>query len=113
MVVVVPVVAVVSGKFGLKKLQLLEDIFMREIVYKTKGVCTKQIHLTVDNEILVKARFESGCDGNLQALSLLTEGMSVKEVIKRLKGIGCDGKSTSCPDQLARALEQMSNNGGE
>lgn len=78
---------------------------MEEIVYKTKGVCATRIYLTIKDEVLIKVRFESGCDGNLQAISRLVEGMSVAEVIKCLKGISCDGKSTSCPDQLARALE--------
>lgn len=49
--------------------------------------------------------FQDGCDGNLQGISRLVEGMPVREVIKRLKGISCDGKGTSCPDQLAKALE--------
>jgi uncharacterized protein (TIGR03905 family) len=80
---------------------------MEEVIYKTKGVCSTRIHLTVNEGILVKVRFESGCDGNLQAISRLVEGMPVAEVIKSFKGIGCDGKSTSCPDQLARALEAM------
>ena len=80
---------------------------MEELLYKTKGVCSTRIHLAIDNGLLVKVQFESGCDGNLQAISRLVEGMPVVEVIKKLKGIGCDGKNTSCPDQLARALETM------
>jgi uncharacterized protein (TIGR03905 family) len=80
---------------------------MEEMVYKTKGVCSTRIHLAINDGVLIKVRFESGCDGNLQAISRLVEGMSIGKVIKSLKGIGCDGKSTSCPDQLARALETM------
>ena len=80
---------------------------MQEFTFKTKDICAKQIHLNVENGVLIKAQFNSGCDGNLQALSLLTAGMPVKDVITRLKGIGCGRKSTSCPDQLAKALEQM------
>ena len=80
---------------------------MQEFVFKTKGVCSTQIHFAVDNGILVRVRFESGCDGNGQGIGRLVEGMPVGEVIRRLRGIGCDGKKTSCPDQLARALEGM------
>lgn len=79
---------------------------MRESVYKTKGVCSTKIHFTVDNGILTKLRFEAGCNGNLQAISRLAEGRTVVEIIEQLKGIRCDDKDTSCPDQLARALEE-------
>lgn len=80
---------------------------MRELVYETKGVCATRIRLTVSDGILVKVSFEDGCDGNSQGLGRLVEGMAVTEVIGRLRGIRCDGKETSCPDQLARALEEM------
>lgn len=80
---------------------------MRESVYKTKGVCSTRIHFTADNGILIRVRFEAGCDGNLQAISRLVEGRPVAEVIERLRGIRCEDKNTSCPDQLARALEEL------
>jgi uncharacterized protein (TIGR03905 family) len=80
-------------------------LVMQEIVYKPKGVCARQIRLAVDHGILTHVSFEDGCDGNSQGLSRLLEGMPVAEVIRRLKGISCEGKETSCPDQLARALE--------
>lgn len=80
---------------------------MQELVYKPKGVCARQIRLAVDNGILIQVTFENGCDGNSQGLSRLLEGIPVAEVIRRLKGISCEGKATSCPDQLARALEGM------
>jgi uncharacterized protein (TIGR03905 family) len=80
---------------------------MQEIVYKPKGVCARQIRLAVDNGILMQVSFENGCDGNSQGLSRLLEGMPVAEVIRRLKGIRCEGKPTSCPDQLAKALEGL------
>lgn len=80
---------------------------MQELVYKPKGVCARQIRLAVDNGILIQVTFENSCDGNSQGLSRLLEGMPVAEVIRRLKGISCEGKATSCPDQLARALEGM------
>lgn len=83
---------------------------MKEFVYKTKGVCSTQIRFSVDKGLLSKVQFESGCDGNLQGIGRLTEGMPVEDVIKRLKGIRCNGKNTSCPDQLARALENIDRN---
>ncbi len=80
---------------------------MQNLEFATEGVCSTRIFLTVDHGVLVKVSFEDGCEGNLQAISKLAEGMPVQEVIKRLKGIGCSGKPTSCPDQLARALETL------
>jgi uncharacterized protein (TIGR03905 family) len=83
---------------------------MQELVYKTKGVCATRINLVIDEGVLVRVGFEEGCDGNSQGLCRLLEGMPVTEVIRRLRGICCDGKDTSCPDQLARALELVSIN---
>lgn len=80
---------------------------MQELEYKTKGVCTRRIHLAIDNGVIARVSFENGCDGNAQGLSRLVEGMPVMEVIERLRGIRCEGKPTSCPDQLARALEEL------
>lgn len=73
--------------------------------YITKGVCSKQITFDVEGNILKNVVFQSGCNGNLQGISKLVEGMKVDEVVKKLKGIKCGGKGTSCPDQLADALE--------
>ncbi|BBB92674.1 MAG TPA: TIGR03905 family TSCPD domain-containing protein [Methylomusa anaerophila] len=69
------------------------------------GVCAKQIDFSVKDGIVQKIVFHSGCPGNLQGVSRLAEGRPVEEVISRLKGIQCGDKGTSCPDQLARALE--------
>ena len=73
--------------------------------YTTRGVCSKEIFFEIKDGIVTDVSFTSGCSGNLQGLSRLVEGMPVQEVIKRLKGIHCGSKSTSCPDQLAQALE--------
>lgn len=73
--------------------------------YIPKGVCSKQINLEVEDGIVIKLEVIGGCNGNLQGISKLVEGMRVEEVIKRLKGINCNLKGTSCPDQIARALE--------
>ncbi|HYH02167.1 MAG TPA: TIGR03905 family TSCPD domain-containing protein [Bacillota bacterium] len=80
---------------------------MKEFAFKTKGVCARQIYFTIDQGLITGVRFDSGCDGNLQGISRLVEGMPVSEVIKRLRGISCEGKATSCPDQLAQALENL------
>ena len=76
------------------------------ITYKTHGVCSKEISFDIKGGKLTQVHFVSGCNGNLQGISSLVEGMDVHEVIQRLKGINCNGKGTSCPDQLAKALEK-------
>lgn len=76
------------------------------ITYKTHGVCSKEISFSIENGKLKDVHFLSGCNGNLQGICRLVEGMEVNEVIHKLKGINCNGKGTSCPDQLARALEE-------
>ena len=73
--------------------------------YKTKGVCSNTIQFEIENNILTNVSYQGGCHGNLQGISALVEGMSVDEVIQRVKGIRCGFKDTSCPDQLAKALE--------
>lgn len=77
-----------------------------EFIYKTKGVCSSEMRLELEENILKKLTVCGGCSGNLQGLSALVEGMDADEVIRRLKGIRCGMKQTSCPDQLAAALEQ-------
>ena len=74
--------------------------------YITKGVCSKKITFEIENNIIHNVVFYSGCSGNLQGISHLVEGMNIHEAIARLKGIQCGNKATSCPDQLAIALEQ-------
>ena len=77
-----------------------------DIVYKTKGTCSKQIHFSVENGVVHNVRFDGGCNGNLQGIGRLVEGMKVEDVLTRLKGISCNGRPTSCPDQLAKALKE-------
>ena len=78
---------------------------MNEFIFYPERVCSACIKLTIQDGILEKAIFEGGCEGNLEGICRLVQGMPVTEVIKRLKGIDCGGKSTSCPDQLSNALE--------
>jgi len=74
--------------------------------YKTHGTCSRQINFDVVDGKLTNVSFVGGCNGNLQGIGALVEGMSVDEAIARLKGISCNGRPTSCPDQLAMALLQ-------
>jgi len=78
--------------------------------YKTKGVCSRAIHLDIENDIVKSVRFEGGCAGNTKGVSILAQGMKVDEVITRLEGIKCGFKGTSCPDQLAEALKSYKEN---
>ena len=76
--------------------------------YRTKGTCSSAIDIELDNGIIKSVHFTGGCNGNLQGISRLVEGMTVEDVIRRLDGIHCGFKNTSCPDQLAQALKQYS-----
>ena len=73
-------------------------------VYKTKGTCSSQIEVELDGDIVKDVKFTGGCNGNLKAIPRLVEGMTVEEVEKRISGIHCGMKNTSCGDQLAKAL---------
>lgn len=75
--------------------------------YKPQGVCSMQIIIEVDNDIIKSVKFVGGCDGNTQGVAALIAGMKIDDAISRIKGIDCRGRGTSCPDQLARALEKI------
>ena len=81
---------------------------MAALRYKTSGVCSRAVNVEVENGIVIKAEFEGGCSGNTQGVARLVEGMKVEDAIAKLSGIKCGFKNTSCPDQLARALEEIS-----
>lgn len=74
--------------------------------YSTEGVCAKEIDFDLKDGIVSNVRFNGGCPGNLQAISALIEGMPAEEVIRKVQGITCGNKTTSCTDQLANALRQ-------
>ena len=74
--------------------------------YKTHGTCSKEIQFEIEDNIIKEVRFIGGCMGNTQGVAALIKGYDVDEAIRRLKGIDCHGRGTSCPDQLALALEQ-------
>ena len=74
--------------------------------YKTKGVCSRKINFSVEDGKGCKVKFVGGCNGNGKGVAALVEGMDVAEAIRRMEGIKCGMKNTSCPDQLAQALKQ-------
>lgn len=76
------------------------------MLYKTKGVCSQAIELELDGNIIKNVQFYGGCSGNTQGVASLVKGMTAEEAIKRLEGIKCGPRPTSCPDQLAKALKQ-------
>ena len=73
--------------------------------YRPRGVCSQQMDFDIENDVIQSVKIYGGCSGNLQGISRLVEGKNVDEVIGLLRGIRCGMKPTSCPDQLARALE--------
>lgn len=75
------------------------------ITYNTRGTCSSQIKIQLEGDIISSVEFVGGCHGNTQGVAALVAGMTKDEAIRRLKGIDCRGRGTSCPDQLARALE--------
>ena len=79
------------------------------MIYKTKGTCSTQIQLDVVDGLIRNVKFTNGCNGNLQGISKLVEGMKAEEAIEKLRGIKCGFKNTSCPDQLSYAIEQAMN----
>lgn len=79
--------------------------------YKTSGTCSRSIDFEVENGIVKNVRFHGGCDGNLKGISSIVDGMKIEDVISKLEGIRCGFKSTSCPDQLAKALRKVVENG--
>lgn len=83
---------------------------MEKIEYRTQGTCSRQVNVEVDGDVITSCAFVGGCSGNTQGVAALVVGMKVEDAIKKLKGIKCGFKPTSCPDQLARALEKILQN---
>lgn len=78
-----------------------------EYKYKPQGVCSKEMIIEIENNIIKSVKIVGGCPGNTLAVSAMVEGKDINEVIKKLKGIPCGVRGTSCPDQLANALEEI------
>lgn len=74
--------------------------------FKPRGVCSQKIEIELDGDMIRSVHFTGGCNGNLQGISTLLRGMKAEDAIARLAGINCNGKGTSCPDQLSKALQQ-------
>ena len=82
---------------------------MKQYTYTTKGTCSRAIEITVNDESIIESvKFIGGCSGNTQGVAALVKGMCVEEAISRLSGIKCGPRPTSCPDQLATDLKEMS-----
>ena len=98
-----------ENKKSVKKMRMPDSSFLQEViimVYKTSGVCSSAISFEIDNEGKVRdVKFQGGCSGNTQGVAALVEGMDAAEAVKRLEGIRCGFRPTSCPDQLAKALK--------
>jgi uncharacterized protein (TIGR03905 family) len=77
------------------------------IQYETTGTCCRLMQVKFDGDIVVDVDFLGGCNGNLQGIKSLVKGMTIDDVIKKLSGIKCGDKSTSCPDQLAKCLQEL------
>ena len=80
-----------------------------EYTYKTHGTCSREIAFEIEDGKVKNVQFFGGCNGNLKGISALVEGLEAEEVIRRVEGIRCGMKSTSCPDQLAKALKSALN----
>jgi uncharacterized protein (TIGR03905 family) len=78
--------------------------------YSPTGVCSSAIDVEVDGDIITSVKFTGGCNGNLQGISSLVTGMKIEDAIAKLRGIKCGFKNTSCPDQLACALQEILDN---
>ncbi len=79
---------------------------MKSFSYKTSGTCSREIRFELDGNTVRNVSFIMGCNGNTQGVARLVEGMDADELIKRLEGIDCGGRGTSCPDQLAKAVKE-------
>lgn len=80
---------------------------MKEVMYPTSGTCSRFIRVLLDDDNIIQdVQFLGGCHGNLQGIAALVKGQKAQDVISRVKGISCNGKPTSCPDQLSLALEK-------
>jgi len=79
---------------------------MKTISYTPRGVCSRKIDIELDGDIVKSVKFTGGCNGNTQGIARLCQGMKVQDVIERLQDLDCNGRGTSCPAQLAKALKE-------
>jgi len=83
--------------------QIIKEEFIMSYLYKTRGTCSTMIEVELDGNIVKNVKFTGGCNGNLQAIPKLVQGLTVEQVEEKLSGISCSGRPTSCGDQLAKA----------
>lgn len=76
------------------------------MLFKTKGTCSRAIEFEIENDTIKDIKFMGGCNGNTQGIASLVKGMKIQEVIEKTEGIDCNGRGTSCPDQLSKALKE-------
>ena len=81
----------------------------KHIEYKTSGTCSRMVIIDIEDGVVTDCKFVGGCAGNTLGVAALVKGMKTDEVVERLKGIKCGFKPTSCPDQLAKAVEEAIN----
>lgn len=94
--------------FDVTKIEDFQQGEFRRAAFLTCGaVCSRQIEIETEGDVIRGVRYTGGCNGNTQGVAALVAGMKVDEAIARLEGIDCNGRGTSCPDQLARALKQL------
>ena len=84
-----------------------EDGLQKASFQTSDAVCSKQLDIELEGDVIRSVRYTGGCHGNTQGIGALLVGMKKADVIARLEGINCKGRGTSCPDQLARALKQL------
>ena len=80
---------------------------METFIYKPNGVCSREMQITYDGDTLIDLQVIGGCNGNLKGICKLVQGMKLEEVAKRLEGVTCGMKQTSCPDQLSKAIKEI------
>ena len=78
----------------------------KAITHRNTGTCSKSVEFQMEGDAIYGVSFQGGCDGNLKGIAALVEGMDTREVVSRLEGMTCGKKSTSCPDQLAKAIKE-------
>lgn len=79
----------------------------KKLEYKTQGTCSRAVTVEVEDGVITDCKFSGGCSGNTQGVAALVVGMGIDEAVAKIKGIKCGFKNTSCPDQLALALEEI------
>lgn len=89
---------------GVTGLTTGKEVKQMKYSYRTKGTCSQQIDLEINDDVITNVKFYGGCDGNLKAIPILVEGLTVDQIVQKCSGIQCGFKNTSCADQLSKAV---------